>query len=93
VKKQLLHLLKRRWRKLFLTAAMGQHHGMAAPMLKLSPTMLKWLHRVIVAVWESGKAPVEWKRVPLVALYEGKGERKVTDSYRGISLLSIPGKV
>ena len=62
-------------------------------MLKLSGTMLKWLHRVIVAVWESGKAPVEWKRALLVALYKGKGERKVRDSYRGISLLSIPGKV
>ena len=67
--------------------------GIAAPMLKLSGTMLKWLHRVIVAVWESGKAPVEWKRALLVALYKGKGERKVRDSYRGISLLSIPGKV
>ena len=67
--------------------------GIAAPMLKLSGTMLKWLHRVIVAVWESGKAPVEWKRALLVALYKGKGGRKVRDSYRGISLLSIPGKV
>jgi exonuclease III len=67
--------------------------GIAAPMLKLSDTMLKWLHRVIVAVWQSGKAPVEWKRALLVALYKGKGERKVRDSYRGISLLSIPGKV
>ena len=67
--------------------------GIAAPMLKLSATMLKWLHRVIVAVWQSGKAPVEWKRALLVALYKGKGERKVRDSYRGISLLSIPGKV
>ena len=61
--------------------------GIAAPMLKLSGTMLKWLHRVIVAVWESGKAPVDWKRALLVALYKGKGERKVRNSYRGISLL------
>jgi hypothetical protein len=66
-------------------------------MLKLSGTMLKWLHRVIMAVWQSGRAPVEWKTALLVtllvALYKGKGERKTTDSYRGISLLSIPGKV
>jgi hypothetical protein len=33
-----------------------------APMLKLSATMLEWLHRVIVAVWQSGHAPVEWKK-------------------------------
>jgi hypothetical protein len=36
---------------------------------------------------------LEWKRAFLVALYKGKGEKKVTDSYRCISLLSIPGKV
>jgi endonuclease/exonuclease/phosphatase family metal-dependent hydrolase len=73
-------------------AAPGED-GIAAPMLKLSGTMLQWLHRVVVAVWESGHAPVEWKRALLVALYKGKGDRKVTDNYRGISLLSIPGKV
>jgi hypothetical protein len=67
--------------------------GIGAPMLKLSGTMVEWLHRVIVAVWQSGCAPVEWKRALLVALYKGKGERKLTDNYRGISLLSIPGKV
>ena len=39
------------------------------------------------------KAPVEWNRALLVALYKAKGERKVRDSYRGISLLSIPGMV
>ena len=42
--------------------------GIGAPMLKLSGTMLEWLHRVIVAVWQSGCAPVEWKRALLVAL-------------------------
>ena len=67
--------------------------GIAAPMLKLSGTMLKWLHRVIVAVWESGKALLEWKRALLVALSKGKREREVRDSYRGISLLSMPRKV
>jgi hypothetical protein len=67
--------------------------GIGAPMLKLSGTMLQWLHRVVLAVWQSGRAPVEWKRALLIALYKGKGDRKVRDSYRGISLLSIPGKV
>ena len=63
------------------------------PILKFSGTMIEWLHRFIVAVWQLGCAPVEWKRALLVALYKGKGERKLTDNYRGISLLSIPGKV
>jgi len=73
-------------------AAPGED-GIAAPMLKLSATLLKWLHRVIAAVWESGRAPVDWKRALLVALYKGKGDKKLSDNYRGISLLSIPGKV
>ena len=67
--------------------------GIAAPMLKLSATLITWLHRVITAVWASGHAPVEWKRALLVALYKGKGDRRVSDNFRGISLLSIPGKV
>jgi hypothetical protein len=33
--------------------------GIGAPMLTLSGAMLEWLHRVILAVWQSGRAPVE----------------------------------
>ena len=43
--------------------------------------MIEWLHQVIVAVWQSGYAPVEWKRALSVALYKGKGERKLTDDF------------
>jgi hypothetical protein len=55
--------------------------------------MAQWLHRVICAVWVSGKAPVDWKRALLVPLYKGKGSAKLTGNHRPISLLSIPGKV
>jgi hypothetical protein len=48
--------------------------GIGAPMLKLSGTMLEWLHGVILAVWQSGRAPVEWKRAMLAMLYKGKGD-------------------
>jgi len=44
-------------------------------------------------VWKSGAAPLDWKRAVLVALYKGKGDVRACDNYRGISLLSIPGKV
>jgi hypothetical protein len=67
--------------------------GIVAPLLKVGSVMAVWLHRVITAVWASGRAPVEWKRALIVPLYKGKGDRKAVDNYRGISLLSIPGKV
>ena len=52
----------------------------------------EWLLRVILLVWRSGKCPVDWKRAAIVALFK-KGDRSVCDNYRGISLLSVPGKV
>ena len=64
-----------------------------ARQLKAGPEVMEWLHRVVVAVWRSGRAPVEWKRALIVPLYKGKGARDQPGSYRGISLLSIPGKV
>jgi hypothetical protein len=51
------------------------------------------LHRVIVATWQSGKAPKAWKRAVLTYLYKGKGPRLSSHSYRGISLLSVCSKV
>ncbi len=35
----------------------------------------------------------DWKKAIIVPLYKGKGSRSVCSSYRGISLLSVPGKV
>jgi hypothetical protein len=64
-----------------------------ARMLKAGPVVVEWLHRVITAVWKSGKAPVEWKRALVVPIYKNKGPKDEPGSYRGISLLSIPGKV
>ena len=36
--------------------------------------------------------PQEWKSVTLVPLFN-KNDWKICDNYRGISLLSVPGKV
>jgi len=67
--------------------------GITTPLLKACPEGIAWLHRVILAVWKAGRALVAWKRALVVSLYKGKGSQQATDNYRGISLLSIPGKV
>jgi hypothetical protein len=82
----------RRCVKALRNAATPGEDGIDAVLLKASTVMMEWLHRVITVVWRSGRAPVEWKRALVVALHK-KGERCVPGNYRGISLLSIPGKV
>ena len=58
-----------------------------------SPTSRLWLHRVILRVWETGDVPVAWRQAIIVMLYKGKGPKDEAGNYRGISLLSLPGKV
>ena len=43
--------------------------------------------------FSSRKVPAEWKEGIIVSLYKGKGSRSCCNSYRPISLLSVPGKV
>ncbi len=37
--------------------------------------------------------PVDWTKAIIIPVYKGKGTRRECGSYRGISLLSISGKV
>jgi len=43
--------------------------------------------------WEQGMVPKDWQEACIVPLYKGKGNKKECANYRGISLLSIPGKL
>ena len=74
-------------------AAAAGEDGVTARMLKAAPAAVGWMHAVISLVWETGEAPVAWKRAVLVPLYKGKGDKRDADNTRGISLLSIAGKV
>lgn len=56
-------------------------------------SMIEWLTRVFNVCMEEGEVPDDWKGACIVPLYKGKGDRLACASYRGISLLSIPGKV
>ena len=56
-------------------------------------SLLKWLTRVCNVCVAEEEVPVDWMRAIIVPIYKGKGDRNECKNYRGISLLSIPGKV
>ena len=51
-----------------------------------------WLTRVCQVVWKFGKTPRDWQTGVIIPIFK-KGDRKQCTNYRGISLLSLPGKV
>jgi hypothetical protein len=93
VEKQWLLWGRPAWPPTNRDAAAAGADSIVAPLLKAGPVMAQWLHRVIVAVWVSGKAPLDWKRALIVPLFKGKGSSRETINHRPISLLGIPGKV
>ena len=42
---------------------------------------------------ESGVVPEDLKAACIVPVYKGKGDRRDIANYKGISILSIPGKI
>ncbi len=53
---------------------------------------LSWLTRLCNIAWRSGTVPLGWQIGVVVPLFK-KGDRRVCSNYRGITLLSLPGKV
>ena len=50
------------------------------------------LHQLITKAWEVGSVPQSWKDASIVTIYK-KGDRTDCWNYRGISFLSIAGKI
>ena len=68
--------------------------NISAELLKAGgEAMTRGLHAVLTAVWHSGTIPPDWKRGLVVPIWKGKGDRQDCNNYRGITLLSVPGKV
>ena len=50
------------------------------------------LHHIITNAWEVGSVPKAWKDASIVTIYK-KGDRTDCGNYRGISLLTVAGKI
>ena len=76
-------------------------NGKAAGKDKVTGEMIKgegnkvveWIWRLCNMVFESGVVPEDWRSTVIVSLYKDKGERREFSNYRGISLLSVVGKI
>jgi hypothetical protein len=56
-------------------------------------TMVKWLTVIINCVWVEEKLPDDWRRGIILPFWKHKGDRLECSNHRGITLLSIPGKL
>ena len=51
------------------------------------------LHQLFLLIWQSETVPQDFKDASIVHLYKRTGNRQTCDNHRGISLLSIAGKI
>ncbi|CAK1594622.1 unnamed protein product, partial [Parnassius mnemosyne] len=51
------------------------------------------LHTLFNLYWELKRVPEDWCKAVIVSIYKGKGSQQDCKNYRGISLLSIVGKL
>ena len=55
--------------------------------------LVKKMLGLFTQIWQQGTVPQDFKDVLIHHLYKNKGNRKICDNHRGISLLSIAGKI
>ena len=68
--------------------------GIHAEFLKAGgDSAVEALHVILGSVWTTGEIPSDWKRGIIVPLWKGKGNRQDCNTYRGVTLLSVPSKV
>ncbi|GAA6104692.1 SLAIN motif-containing protein 1-like [Tachysurus ichikawai] len=83
-------------------AALGKLNNRKAPgicaitaeMLKSGgKSIVEWLTGIFNEVWETERLPSDWTRGVILPFWKRKGDRLVCGNHRGITLLSIPGKL
>ena len=55
--------------------------------------VLEWLVRLLNVCFDVGIAHMDWRGACIVLLYKGKGDKYESSHSRGISLLSVVGKL
>ena len=55
--------------------------------------VLEWLVRLLNLSFDMGVAPMDWRGACIVPLHKGKGDKYECCNSRGISLLSVVGKL
>ena len=55
--------------------------------------VVDWIWRLCNIAFESRVVPEDWRFAVIVLLHKGKGERTECKNCRGISLLSVAGKI
>src|SRR5215469_10115689 len=55
--------------------------------------LCNWLVRLMNVCWERGRVPKDWQEACVVPVYKGKVNKNECGSYRGISMMSIMGKL
>ena len=76
--------MERPWARIWITGEMLKGGG---------NNVVDWIWRLCNMAFESGVMTEDWKSAMIVPLYKGKGERTKCKNYRGISLLSMVGKI
>ncbi|XDV17602.1 hypothetical protein PO909_023436 [Leuciscus waleckii] len=79
-------------KKLFGGKARGVDEIRPEYLKSLDVAGLSWLTRLCNIAWRSGTVPLDWQTGVVIPLFK-KGDRRVCSNYRGITLLSLPGKV
>ena len=57
------------------------------------PVLLPHLHELLSFCWREGEVPEDMPDAKIATLFKNKGHRSDCNNYRGISLLSVVGKV
>ena len=57
------------------------------------PALVEKLHQLFLLMWQEESIPQDFKDASIIHLYKRKGNRQACDNHRGISLLSIAGKI
>ena len=68
--------------------------GIPAELYKvIGTTAFKAFHDILVSIWEEECMPADFRDATIATLYKNTGTKSDCGNYRGISLLSIAGKI